>query len=74
MKKHSPGKSTAILVAIIVGMLCAAAAIKLARGQEFPRLECQGDVCTISRAELFRLIKDTGEEYALRLCGWAQAR
>lgn len=73
MKKHSPGKSTAILVAIILGILFAATAVRLARGDE-ARIRCDGDTCTISRAELYRLVRETGEDYALHLCGWAQAR
>ena len=55
-------------------MLFAAAAVRFARGEEQMRAMCEGDICRISRAELHRLIKDTGEEYAMQLCGWAQAK
>lgn len=74
-RRHSADKPTSLLAVIILAALLAVVVAKwiipAARAQA--PFNCNGDICTISKKDLYELIKQTGEDYALHLCGWAQS-
>lgn len=69
-----PKTATQILVAILVAAFVAALVLlwaKHARANHEP-FECEGEWCKVRKEVLYELIRETGESYALQLCGWAK--